>query len=261
MKTMTTKTTDGLLVKVCGLTREQDALFCAELGADLLGFIFHPGSPRNTTPEFPAGLDFPRLGLPGVRKVGVFVDQKPMEALGLMAAGRLDLAQLHGGQTESFCQVLAERMGPSRIIKVFWPEKAASLAAFQAELDRYAPYCGMMLVDAGSGGGGHGQPIGASGGGKAAEILAGATFPRPWLLAGGLNPDNAPGLISRYRSPAPLAQGLLAQGPLSSGKGLAGVDLNSGVEASPGLKDEKLLRAAFAAIRAASAAITQGVTP
>jgi phosphoribosylanthranilate isomerase len=246
---------DGLLVKVCGLTREQDALFCAELGADLLGFIFHPGSPRNTTPEFPAGLDFPRLGLPGVRKVGVFVDQKPMEALGLMAAGRLDLAQLHGGQTESFCQVLAERMGPARIIKVFWPEKAASLAAFQAELDRYAPYCGMMLVDAGSGGGGHGRAIGAAeasgGGGKAAEILAGATFPRPWLLAGGITADNAPGLISRHRSP----------GPLSHGKGLAGVDLNSGVEASPGLKDEKLLRAALAAIKAASAAKTQGVTP
>ena len=249
------KMADEMLIKVCGLTREEDALFCAELGADLLGFIFHPGSPRNTTPEFPAN-----LRLPGVRKVGVFLDQKPMEALGIMAAGRLDLAQLHGGQTESFCQVLAERMGPSRIIKVFWPEKAASLAAFQAELDRYAPYCGMMLVDAGSGGGGHGRAIGAAedsgGGGKAAEILAGAKFPRPWLLAGGLNPDNAPGLISRYRSPA-----LLAQGPLSNGMGLAGVDLNSGVEASPGLKDETLLRAAFAAIKAIGAATTQGVTP
>ncbi|MBU1042237.1 MAG: phosphoribosylanthranilate isomerase [Proteobacteria bacterium] len=242
--------TNGLLVKVCGMTREEDALLCAELGADLLGFIFHPGSPRNTTPEFPAG-----LRLPGVRKVGLFVDQKPMEALGLMAEGRLDLAQLHGGQTESFCAVLAERMGPSRIIKVFWPEKAASLEAFQAELDRYAPYCGMMLVDAGKGGGGHGRAIGAAeasgDGGKAAEILAGANFPRPWLLAGGLNADNAPGLISRYRSPALPAQG----------NGLAGVDINSGVEYAPGFKDETLLRAAFAAIKAASAAQTQGVTP
>jgi len=150
--------TNGLLVKVCGMTREEDALLCAELGADLLGFIFHPGSPRNTTPEFPAG-----LRLSGVRKVGVFLDQKPMEALGIMAAGRLDLAQLHGGQTESFCQVLAQRMGPERIIKVFWPEKASSLESFQAELDRYAPYCGLMLVDAGAGGGGHGRGIAASG--------------------------------------------------------------------------------------------------
>ena len=234
--------TGGLLVKVCGMTREEDALLCADLGADLLGFIFHPGSPRNTTPEFPA-----RLHLPGVRKVGLFVDQKPMEALSLMAAGRLDLAQLHGGQTESWCAVLAERMGPGRIIKVFWPEKAKSLEAFQAELDRYAPYCGMMLVDAGAGGGGHGRTISDT----AAEILANAKFPRPWLLAGGLNPANLPGLISRHRSAGPLAQG---QGPV-------GVDLNSGVEKSPGIKDETLLRAAFAAIEAAGAAQTQGVTP
>ena len=247
--------TGGLLVKVCGMTREEDALLCAELGADLLGFIFHPGSPRNTTPEFPAGLDFPRMGLPGVRKVGLFVDQKPMEALSLMAAGRLDLAQLHGGPTESFCQVLAERMGPGRIIKVFWPEKAASLEAFQAELDRYAPYCGMMLVDAGAGGGGHGRAIGSEGGsgdnGKAAEILANAKFPRPWLLAGGLNPANLPGLISRFRSPGSPAQG----------QGLVGVDLNSGVEKTPGIKDETLLRAAFAALKTVRAAQTQGVTP
>lgn len=236
--------TNGLLVKVCGMTREQDALLCAQLGADLLGFIFHPGSPRNTTPEFPAG-----LRLPGVRKVGVFVDQKPMEALGIMAAGRLDLAQLHGGQTESYCAVLAERMGPGRIIKVFWPEKASSLESFQAELDRYAPYCGMMLVDAGSGGGGHGRTIGSrsgsgdgsASGSKAAEILAGAKFPRPWLLAGGLCPDTIPDLLSRFTP--------------------SGLDLNSGVESTPGLKDEQLLRAAFAAIKAASAAQTQGVTP
>ncbi|OGR38989.1 MAG: hypothetical protein A2051_05635 [Desulfovibrionales bacterium GWA2_65_9] len=235
---------NALLVKVCGMTREQDALLCAELGADLLGFIFHPGSPRNTTPEFPA-----RLHLPGVRKVGVFLDQKPMEALGIMAAGRLDLAQLHGGQTESFCAVLAERMGPGRIIKVFWPEKAASLEAFQAELDRYAPYCGHMLVDAGSGGGGHGRVIGShigsgdgsASGSKAAEILAQAKFPRPWLLAGGLSPDTIPDLLSRFTP--------------------SGLDLNSGVEAAPGLKDEQLLRAAFAAIKAARAAQTQGVTP
>jgi phosphoribosylanthranilate isomerase len=229
------------------MVREEDALFCAELGADLLGFIFHPGSPRNTTPEFPA-----RLRLPGVRKVGVFVGQKPMEALGIMAAGRLDLAQLHGGQTESFCQVLAQRMGPERIIKVFWPEKAASAEAFQAELDRYAPYCGLMLVDAGTGGGGHGQGIGDTG----AEILAGAKFPRPWLLAGGLNPANIADRLSRFPASGTRPE---AQGPVGQGPG--GLDLNSGVESAPGFKDENLLRAAFAAIKAASAAQTHEVTP
>ncbi|MHC1699576.1 MAG: phosphoribosylanthranilate isomerase [Humidesulfovibrio sp.] len=231
-----------LLVKICGLTREEDALLCAELGADLLGFIFHPGSPRNTTPEFPA-----RLRTPGARKVGVFVGQNPMEALGLMAAGRLDLAQLHGGQTESFCSALAARMGPERIIKVFWPEQAASLEAFQAELDRYAPYCGMMLVDAGAGGGGHGRTIGSQGGGQGGEILARAKFPRPWLLAGGLGPDNVADVLSRFQ-------------PL--GNPPSGLDLNSGVESAPGTKDETRLRAAFAAIDAIRrAAQTHEVTP
>ncbi len=223
-----------LLVKICGMTREQDALLCAGLGADLLGFIFHPGSPRNTTPEFPAGLK-----VPGVRKVGVFVGQKSMEALGIMAAGRLDLAQLHGGQSESFCQALAARMGPERIIKVVWPEKAVSAEAFQAELDRFAPHCGMFLADAGSGGGGHGREIDPSAGG---DILAAAKFPRPWLLAGGLGPDNVSHMLSRF--------------------GPAGLDLNSGVESAPGVKDETRLRAAFDAIDALRcAAQTQGVTP
>lgn len=218
-----------LLVKVCGMTREADVRLCAELGADLLGFIFHPGSPRNTTPEFPA-----RLRTPGVRKVGLFVNQNPMEALGIMAAGRLDLAQLHGGQTESYCAALASRIGAERIIKVFWPEKAASLEEFQAELDRYAPYCALMLADAGAGGGGHGRAIGGHG----AEILAAARFPRPWLLAGGLAPANIEAMLSQFRH---------------SGCGPAGLDINSGVESAPGAKDETLLRQAFAVINAANA--------
>lgn len=210
------------LIKICGLTRETDARLSAELGAGLLGFIFHPGSPRNTTPEFPA-----RLKTPGARKVGVFVNQNPMEAMTIMAAGRLDLAQLHGGQTESFCAALASRMGPQRIIKVFWPEKAANLEAFQAELNLYAPYCALMLVDAGSGGGGHGRGIE----GKGMDILAQAKFPRPWLLAGGLGPDTIGPLLQRFRP--------------------SGLDINSGVESAPGMKDETLLRAAFTAIHAA----------
>ncbi|MBA4357154.1 MAG: N-(5'-phosphoribosyl)anthranilate isomerase [Desulfovibrio sp.] len=225
------------MVKVCGLTREADALLCAALGADLLGFIFHPGSPRNTTPEFPARLDLPRTGLPGLRKVGVFVDQSPDEVLRTMAAGRLNLAQLHGGQDEAFCAALAARLGPERVIKVFWPEKAASAEAFQAELERFAPHCGLMLADAGSGGGGHGRPIGSEGEDKGGEVLAQARFPRPWLLAGGLGPDNAVAMLSRFRS--------VGNEPL-------GLDLNSGVESAPGVKDETKLRAAFKAVHMAA---------
>lgn len=223
---MTAGLHQGLLVKVCGMTRQADARLCAALGADMLGFIFHPASPRCTQPSLPAGLE-----LPGVRKVGVFVAQTLADTLTLMQTGRLDMAQLHGGQDERFCAALAAELGQERILKVLWPERAASLADFQAELDRFAPFCGLFVVDAGSSGGGHGRPLDA-------PLLAAARFPRPWLLAGGLRPDNLATMLSQF---AP-----------------KGLDLNSGVESAPGVKDETKLRAAFTAI---STAQTSEVTP
>lgn len=221
-----------LLVKVCGMTSQADARMCAGLGVDLLGFIFHQKSPRNVGPELPASLG--PDDLPGVRKVGLFVAQSVDETLALMRAGHLDLAQLHGGQDLAFCEALARGIGPERVIKVLWPEKAAGLEDFQAELDRFAPVCGMYLVDAGQGGGGHGRGIME---GAATDLLLCADFPRPWLLAGGLSPATAGPALERL---APLG----ARGP-------AGVDLNSGVESAPGVKDETLLRQALAAVRAA----------
>lgn len=223
---MTARLASRLLVKVCGMTRAGDARLCAALGADLLGFIFHPKSPRCTRPDLPASLE-----LPGVRKVGVFVAQTVADTLTLMQTGRLDLAQLHGGQDEGFCKALAGELGPERIIKVVWPERAASLDAFQAELGRFAPHCGLFLADAGSAGGGHGRSIDA-------PLLAAARFPRPWLLAGGLRPDNLAAMLSRFTP--------------------KGLDLNSGVESAPGIKDETKLRAAFDAICSAQ---TSEVTP
>lgn len=221
------------LLKVCGITREADARLCAELGADLLGFIFHPKSPRRVEAAFPAGLDLPGVRplrpLRPLKKVGLFVLQDAQATLELMDAGRLDLAQLHGGQDEALCERLARALGPERLIKVLWPERAASLEDFQADIDRFAPLCGLFLADAGGSGGGHGRPMTEA----AAAILARARFPRPWLLAGGLSPANAARLFQRFRPD--------------------GLDFNSGVESAPGHKDETLLRAALAAVDAAQA--------
>jgi phosphoribosylanthranilate isomerase len=217
---------NGLLVKICGQTSKAGAELCAGLGADMLGFIFHAASPRNVDPALPASLD-----LPGVLKVGVFVAQTPGEALEIMQAGRLDIAQLHGGQGTAFCRELAEALGPERVMKVVWPEKAASLEDFQAELDRFAPFCGRFLADAGKDGGGHGRGIV----GAASDLLAAASFPRPWLLAGGLGPGTIAPALAHFG-----AAGCLP----------AGLDLNSGVESAPGIKDETLLRQAFAEIDA-----------
>ncbi|MGE4263672.1 MAG: phosphoribosylanthranilate isomerase [Desulfovibrio sp.] len=218
------------LVKICGQTRPDTARLCAELGADMLGFIFHPKSPRCTAPALPAS-----LLLPGVLKVGVFVDQSVNETAALMRTGRLDVAQLHGGQDRAFCRALADVIGPERIMKVVWPEKAAHLEALQDELDRFAPLCGRFLADAGKDGGGHGRGIADA----AADLLLQARFPRPWLLAGGLGPQTVGPAFAHFRHGASAP---------------AGLDLNSGVESAPGVKDETLLRAAFAAINAMNAA-------
>jgi phosphoribosylanthranilate isomerase len=218
-----------LLVKVCGMTRPEDARLAAALGADMLGFIFHATSPRNVEAGLPASLDR-AVDLRGALKAGVFVGQTPDEALALMAAGGLDLAQLHGGQDEAFCRA----MGPERVLKVLWPERAANVDEFQAEVDRFASCCRLFLVDAGSGGGGHGRGVSP----EAEAILLHTRFPRPWLLAGGVGPDNIGALVSRL--------------------GPGGIDMNSGVERAPGVKDETKLREAFKALRAAQ---TKGVHP
>ncbi|MDR3641227.1 MAG: phosphoribosylanthranilate isomerase [Humidesulfovibrio sp.] len=222
-----------LLAKVCGITRPEDARLAAALGADLLGFIFHPKSSRCVAPELPASLD-KGADLLGALKVGVFVGQSADETRALMDAGRLDLAQLHGGQDEAFCAALGAGLGQDRIIKVLWPERAATVDAFQAEVDRFASLCRLFLVDAGSGGGGHGRAVEE----RAAEILAATRFPKPWLLAGGLGPDTIGPALARFRP--------------------SGLDLNSGVERAPGIKDKTKLREAFSALRAAQ---TKGENP
>lgn len=219
-----------VLVKICGQTQPDTARLCAELGADMLGFIFHHKSPRCSAPALPAS-----LYLPGVLKVGVFVDQSVNETVALMRTGRLDVAQLHGGQDHAFCRALADVLGPERIMKVVWPEQAATLAALQDELDSFAPLCGRFLADAGKDGGGHGRGIAEA----AAGLLREARFPRPWLLAGGLGPQTLGPAFAHFRHGASAPVGL---------------DLNSGVESAPGVKDETLLRAAFAAINAMNAA-------
>ena len=205
-----------MLVKICGMTTADNARDCARefhgAGADMLGFIFHPSSPRNTGPELPASLDVP------VRKVGVFVKQSADEVNATLEAGGLDLAQLHGGQDEAFCRAV----GPRRVIKVFWPERYKRTQDLQADMDRFTDCAHLFLLDAGSSGGGHGRAMDFS-------LLAGLQSPKPWLLAGGLGPDN-------------LRAALIVCADLPN---FAGVDLNSGLESSPGCKDPELVRRAM----------------
>ncbi|WP_027184385.1 phosphoribosylanthranilate isomerase [Desulfovibrio inopinatus] len=199
-------------IKVCGMTRPEDAAACVALGVNMLGFIFASKSPRNITPEHAASIE-----TPGVLRVGVFVEQTVDDVLAIIDEAKLDIAQLHGGQDQAFCQAI----GPERVMRVFWPMRYDSTAAFEAELAAYADSAHRFLCDAGSSGGGHGVSLDFS-------RLTNLQSPRPWLIAGGLGPNN---VLDALTTTA------------------AGVDINSGVEEAPGKKDHDKLRQTIERIR------------
>lgn len=197
------------LVKVCGMTRMEDVDLCMELGVDLLGFIFHPKSPRNVDPDFVASVKTGRI-----TKVGVFVNQSAEEVIEIMDRCGLHAAQLHGNQDIHFCW----KVGADRVIRVFWPDTYSSAAALSRDLDNYAEACGHFLLDAGQTcQGGTGNPIDFG-------ILQGLEIHTPWFLAGGIGPHNIDEVL-KFNPP--------------------GLDINSGVESEPGIKDEIKLRAIF----------------
>jgi phosphoribosylanthranilate isomerase len=83
-----------MMIKICGITRREDALAAVEAGASALGFIFYPKSPRYVTPSEAAALG---EGFEDVMKVGVFVDESPAAIEAVMRAAKLDVAQIYGG--------------------------------------------------------------------------------------------------------------------------------------------------------------------
>ncbi len=198
-----------LLRKVCGLTRPEDVALCHELGAEFTGFIFAEKSPRRIAPEAAAAL--PKG--PALR-VGVFAGAGSAAVRDAVRLAGLDLIQLHGGEDPAFCRSL----GAERVIKTLWPERL-SPEELTLELERFAPVCAYFLLDAGTDGGGSGKHL-------AWDTLARVAFPRPWLLAGGLGPKT---LLPALAVCAP-----------------HGVDMNSALERSPGVKSHALLREAFA---------------
>lgn len=210
-----------LPLKICGITRDEDARLCDAVGARYAGFIFAAASPRFISPERAA-----RLDTGGVLRVGVFVGAPPDEICRVAALARLDYVQLHGGEDAAVCRAV----GPERVIKVLWPEaspgSADALAALRLDCERYAPVCAMFLFDAGQSGGGSGRSLRFTSFGDFAS-------PRPWLLAGGLGPLN---LAEAAQSCAPHA-----------------FDCNSGLEEAPGRKSPEKARAVAAILRGLAA--------
>lgn len=201
------------IVKVCGLTREEDVELAVEAGADLAGFVFAPGR-RRVDPERAAALRR-RLDGTAVRAVGVFVDETPERIGEIVDAVRLDLVQLHGDEPPR----IADRIGPP-IIRAVRIGKNNPPFARNEWTPRY------FLLDTY-------DPGAAGGTGRVFDWTAASETgpPRPFLLAGGLTPENVAEAIQVLRPD--------------------GVDVSSGVEDRPGIKCEERVKRFVAAARAA----------
>lgn len=217
-------------IKICGITNLDDARCAAEAGADMLGFIFYLKSPRYVTPERAAavvrGMQ-ETFGEGAPRFVGVFVNAPASEVRAIARIARLDLAQLHGDEPPETVGALAPLA-----FKALRPQ---TLTQAQAALDAYAPLFAddealpQLLVDAY-----HPDQYGGTGEQADRDIAATVARRCRLLLAGGLAPDTVGMAIQRVRP--------------------WGVDVSSGVEASKGIKDHRLVRAFAAAVRAADRA-------
>jgi phosphoribosylanthranilate isomerase len=210
-----------LFTKICGLTDEAAVEAAVEHGADMVGFVFYPASPRNLSAEQAEAL---LRGVPsGVDRVGLFVDPETDFLDQILAKARLDLLQLHGDETPERCRAISIYFGLP-IIKAIKVSTKADLKAAK----EYEDAVDWLMFDARPPVDGAGLP---GGNGRAFDwtILKGAEFKRPWLLAGGLTPEN------------------LAQAVNQSGA--TAVDVSSGVESAPGKKDPGKIRAFLDAAR------------
>jgi phosphoribosylanthranilate isomerase len=202
-------------VKICGINRLEDAELAASLGAWAIGFILWPGSKRHVTPGVAAGIA--RVMRRKVELVGVFVNQPLDEIAGLVDVLGLSYVQLHGDEGPSFCQAVSQRTG-AKVIKAARIAHAADLK----DMDRF--HTELHLLDAPAKEG----EFGGTGKTWDWNLISQRRNRIPFLLAGGLNPDN-------------VAEAIATAQPW-------GVDVSSGVESAPGVKDHDGLRALFAAV-------------
>lgn len=192
-------------IKVCGITRAGDAAAAGRLGVDAVGLMFAPGSPRRL--DLGRAREVIEAVPPFVSAVGVFMDNEADEIEAVLAAIPLDMLQFHGAETPRDCR----RWG-RRYLKAVPMAGTEDPAAYMARYPDAAGY----LLDAFAGGepGGRGKRFDWS------RVPSGAG--RPLILAGGLDPGN---VAEAVRSVRPW-----------------GLDVSSGVESEPGIKDPGLMR-------------------
>ena len=204
-------------VKICGLTRPDEALECARLGADAIGLVFYPKSPRNLTPD-QAGAICRRLPS-NIPAVGVFVDMPSDKIIALAGGCGFRTVQLHGRETPGQVAELAE--AGLTVIKALFANRRPEIE----QAPRYVAATA-LLVECGQG-----QLPGGNARVWDWKLPEGLFRKQPVILAGGLDPDN-------------VREALLAGKPDA-------VDVSSGVEASPGKKDLQKVQAFLSAVKSA----------
>ncbi|MBW4557189.1 MAG: phosphoribosylanthranilate isomerase [Trichormus sp. ATA11-4-KO1] len=193
-------------VKICGITQPQQSVAIASLGATALGFICVPTSPRYvTTEQIRAAVA--QLS-ENIDKIGVFANTSITDISQIVIDSGLTGVQLHGDESPEFCHQLRQSLANVEIIKAF---RVRSLE----ELDQaanYTKYVDTLLLDAY-----HPQQLGGTGHTLDWQTLQQFQPSCPWLLAGGLTPDNVVTALNQVKPD--------------------GIDLSSGVELKPGDKD------------------------
>ncbi|HLD41171.1 MAG TPA: phosphoribosylanthranilate isomerase, partial [Candidatus Omnitrophota bacterium] len=194
-------------IKICGITNLEDALFAQGSGADALGFVFYPASPRYIRPEDARKIIL-RLNKK-IIKVGVFVNPEAGQVKRIARLCQLDILQFHGDEAPDFCH----KFPSCKIIKAFRVKDKSSLS----RLSDYRGAVDYYLFDAFSQ-----KCLGGTGRKFNWGLLKMAKIDKPFFLSGGLTPKNVVGAI---KTVCP-----------------AWVDVSSGVEKYPGQKDQKKIK-------------------
>ena len=205
-------------IKICGITREEDAIRAAELGADYLGFIFVESSPRFVSPERAAAIVAAlraRMGAGTPKLVGVFYDHGPDYIREIASVAMLDLVQLHGNETEDDVAAIGLPAIKTMRVSDTLPDTHATPTAAWLLFDTFDQHRA----------GGTGRRFDWS-------LLAMFQRTKPFFLSGGLTPDNVAAGITLVRPDA--------------------IDLSSGVESEPGVKDHVLMERLFERVRRSS---------